>query len=125
MDIFHEQPLFSGIKQMLGAFARQSIRPIAAKHDAEESMPWSLMKAAQAFGMTQTALLEGRKKLTGVDEDPDPTKVKTHARLAVAASEEMAWGCAGIALALAARVSRVPPSPGWGLTSKRPSSRSC
>ena len=100
MDIFHEQPLFSGIKQMLGAFAKQSIRPIAAKHDAEESMPWALMKAAQAFGMTQTTLLEGRKKLTGLDEDPDPKKVKTQARLAVAASEEMAWGCAGIALAL-------------------------
>ena len=77
MDLFHEQPLFTGIKQMLGAFAKQAIRPIAATHDAEESMPWSLMKAAQAFGMTQTALLDGRKKLTGVDEDADPRKVKT------------------------------------------------
>ncbi|MBA3463656.1 MAG: acyl-CoA dehydrogenase family protein [Deltaproteobacteria bacterium] len=100
MDLFHDNPLFSGIRQMLGAFATQQMRPIAMKHDAEESMPWGLMKSAQALGLTQSALLDGRKKLTGVDEDPDPKKPKSQARLAVAASEELAWGCAGIALAL-------------------------
>ncbi|MDQ3370940.1 MAG: acyl-CoA dehydrogenase family protein [Myxococcota bacterium] len=100
MDIFHNNPLFSGIRQMLGAFAQQQMRPLAIKHDQEESMPWELMKSAQALGLTQSALLDGRKKLTGVDEDPDPQKPKSQARLAVAASEELAWGCAGIALAL-------------------------
>ncbi|HSN27876.1 MAG TPA: acyl-CoA dehydrogenase family protein [Kofleriaceae bacterium] len=100
MDIFHDNPMLQGIRQMMGAFAKQAIRPIAAKHDREESMPWDLMKQAQAFGMTQTAVIDGRKKLTGVDEDPDPKKPKSQARLSVAASEEMAWGCAGIALAL-------------------------
>ncbi len=100
MDLFHDNPMLQGIRQMMGAFAKQSIRPIAAKHDREESMPWDLMKQAQAFGMTQTAVIDGRKKLTGVDEDPDPKKPKSQARLSVAASEEMAWGCAGIALAL-------------------------
>ena len=100
MDIFHDNPLFTGIRQMLGAFAKQQMRPIATKHDQEESMPWDLMKSAQALGLTQSALLDGRKKLTGVDEDPDPKKPKSQARLAVAASEELAWGCAGIALAL-------------------------
>jgi hypothetical protein len=43
MDIFHDNPMFSGVRQMLGAFAKQQIRPIAAKHDADESMPWDLM----------------------------------------------------------------------------------
>jgi len=100
MDLFHDNPMLQGIRQMMGAFAKQAIRPIAAKHDKEESMPWDLMKQAQAFGMTQTAVIDGRKKLTGVDEDPDPKKPKSQARLSVAASEEMAWGCAGIALAL-------------------------
>jgi acyl-CoA dehydrogenase len=100
MVIFHDNPLLQGVRQMMGAFAKQSIRPIAIKHDQEESMPWDLMKQAQAFGMTQTTLLDGRKKLTGTDDDPDPKKPKTQARLSVAASEEMAWGCAGIALAL-------------------------
>ena len=100
MDIFHDNPMLGGVRQMMGAFAKQSIRPIAIKHDQEESMPWELMKQAQMFGLTQTALLDGRKKLTGVDEDPDPKKPKSQARLAVAGSEEMAYGCAGIALAI-------------------------
>ncbi|HUS28134.1 MAG TPA: acyl-CoA dehydrogenase family protein [Kofleriaceae bacterium] len=100
MDLFHDNPMYTAVRQMMGAFAKQSIRPISIKHDQEESMPWELMKQAQAFGMTQTTLLDGRKKLTGVDEDPDPKKPRTQARLSVVASEEMAWGCAGIALAL-------------------------
>src|SRR5262249_59670203 len=44
-------------------------RLFAIKHDREESMPWALMKQAQTLGLTQTAVIEGRKKLTGVDED--------------------------------------------------------
>ncbi len=100
MDMFKDNPLLQGVRQMMGAFAKSSIRPIAAKHDKDESMPWGLMKQAQAFGMTQTSVLDGRKKLTGVDEDPDPGKPKSQARIGVAASEEMAWGCAGISLAL-------------------------
>ena len=47
MDLFHDNPLFSGVRQMLGAFAKHAIRPIAIKHDHEESMPWDLMKAAR------------------------------------------------------------------------------
>ena len=43
MDLFHDNPLFSGVRQMLNAFAKSAIRPIAMKHDREESMPWGLM----------------------------------------------------------------------------------
>jgi acyl-CoA dehydrogenase len=100
MDLFHDNPMYQATRQMMNAFAKQAIRPIAIKHDREESMPWDLMKQAQGFGMTQTVALDGRKKLTGVDEDPDPKKPRTQARLSVVASEELAWGCAGIALAL-------------------------
>jgi acyl-CoA dehydrogenase len=100
MDLFHDNPTLQGLRQMLGAFARQMMRPIAIKHDQEESTPWDLMKAAQAVGMSQTAVLDGRKRLTGIDEDPDPTKPRSQARISVVASEELAWGCAGIALAL-------------------------
>ena len=49
MDLFHDNPLLQGVRQMLGAFAKQQIRPIATKHDREESMPWDLMKAAGAL----------------------------------------------------------------------------
>ena len=100
MDLFHDNPMLSGVRQMLGAFAKQMMRPIAIKHDREESMPWDLLKAAQSVGLAQTALLDGRRRLTGIEEDPDPKKPKTQARIGVVASEEMAWGCAGIALAL-------------------------
>jgi acyl-CoA dehydrogenase len=100
VDLFQDNPMLQGVRQMMSAFAKSQIRAIAAKHDREESMPWDLMKSAQAFGFTQTSVLDGRKKLTGVDEDPDPNKPKTQARLGVVASEEMAWGCAGISLAL-------------------------
>jgi hypothetical protein len=65
MDLFHDNPMLSGVRQMLGAFAKQYIRPVAMKHDREESMPWALMKQAQGFGMTQTAVVDGRKALTG------------------------------------------------------------
>jgi acyl-CoA dehydrogenase len=101
MDIFHDNPMFQAVRQMLGAFAKQSMRPIAIKHDQEESMPWDLMKTAQGFGLTQTSVLDGRKKLTGIEEDPDPKKPKSQARLSVVGSEELGYGCAGISLALA------------------------
>ena len=100
MDMFHDNPMLQGVRQMLGAFARQMMRPVAVKHDQEESMPWELLKAAQSVGLTQTAILDGRRRLTGIDEDADPKKPRFQARIGVAASEEMAWGCAGIALAL-------------------------
>jgi acyl-CoA dehydrogenase len=100
MDMFHDNPVLQGVRQMLGAFAKQMMRPVAIKHDQEESMPWDLMRAAQGVGMTQTAMLDGRRRLTGVEEDPDPAKPRIQARLGVAASEELAWGCPGIALAL-------------------------
>jgi acyl-CoA dehydrogenase len=101
MDLFHDNPMFQAVRQMLGAFAKQSMRPIAIKHDRDESMPWDLMKTAQGFGLTQTSVLDGRKKLTGLEEDPDPKKPKSQARLSVVGSEELAFGCAGISLALA------------------------
>ena len=103
MDIFHDSPLFSGVRQMLNGFAIKMMRPIAAKHDREESMPWELMKQAQGLGLTQTSIIDGRKRLTGIDEDPDAASGKqpsNQARLAVVGAEELAYGCAGISLAI-------------------------
>ncbi len=100
MDIFHDNPMLSGVRQMLGAFAKQYIRPVAMKHDREESMPWALMKQAQGFGMTQTAVVDGRKALTGKDDDDGAGKPKSQSRLGVVGSEELAYGCAGVCLAI-------------------------
>src|SRR4051812_8803991 len=109
MDLFHDNPFFSGVRQMLGAFAKTQVRPIAMKHDREESMPWELMKSAGGLGLSQTAVVDGRKKLTGQDEDPDPKKPKSQARMAVAGSEELAYGCAGICLAIGGSGLAAPP----------------
>jgi acyl-CoA dehydrogenase len=100
MDLFHDNPMLSGVRQMLGAFAKQYIRPVAMKHDREESMPWALMKQAQGFGMTQTAVVDGRKALTGKDDDDGAGKPKSQSRLGVVGSEELAYGCAGVCLAI-------------------------
>src|SRR5262245_13098558 len=101
MDMFHDNPALQNMRQMLGAFAKQMMRPIAIKHDQEESMPWDLLKAANSLGMTQTAVLDGRRRMTGgTDDDTDPKKPGMMARLRAVVSEEMAWGCAGIALAV-------------------------
>src|SRR3982751_3516292 len=81
MDVFHDNPMLQGVRQMLGAFAKQMMRPIAIKHDQEESMPWDLLKPAQSVGLSQTAVLDGRRRLTGIEEDPDPKKPKTQARI--------------------------------------------
>jgi acyl-CoA dehydrogenase len=106
MDLLHDNPMFQGVKQMLGAFAKSEMRPIAPKHDKDESMPWELMKKAKMFGLTQTSLIDARKNLPMGGGDPGKEgkdgkkKVRKTARLTCVGAEELAWGCAGIALAL-------------------------
>ncbi len=100
MDIFVDNPMLQGVRQMLGAFAAKHIRAVAGLHDREESMPWALMKMAQGFGMSQTAVVDGRKALTGKDDEAGAGKPSSQARLGVVGSEELAYGCAGICLAI-------------------------
>ncbi len=104
MDLFHGEPMFGAVRQMMHALADQEIRPIAARHDRDESMPWELMKRARSFGLSQTAMLDARRIMGEAEESGDgkdgERKPGRGARAAVVGSEELAWGCAGIALAL-------------------------
>jgi alkylation response protein AidB-like acyl-CoA dehydrogenase len=68
-------------------FAAEVIRPTAAEHDAEESTPWEVIKAAREWG------LEGIDHLQRLAGDPD-------GQFSVIYAEELHWGCAGIALAI-------------------------
>src|SRR4051794_30374997 len=68
-------------------FAADVIRPAAAKHDADESTPWEVMKAARDWG------LDGIEHLQRLATDPD-------GQFSVIYAEELHWGCAGIALAI-------------------------
>jgi acyl-CoA dehydrogenase len=107
MDIFHDNPMFQGVRQMLGAFARSEVRSIAPIHDRDETMPWELMKKAQMFGLTQTALIDAQKGIPGAGipkdeggDEPDNKKPRKNGRMSVVGAEELAWGCTGISLAL-------------------------
>src|SRR3954451_9644734 len=68
-------------------FATEVIRPVAAKHDADESTPWEVIKAAREWG------LDGIDHLQRLANDPD-------GQTSVIFAEELHWGCAGIALAV-------------------------
>jgi acyl-CoA dehydrogenase len=68
-------------------FAAEVIRPVAAKHDAEESTPWEVIKAAREWG------LQGFDLLPRLVSDED-------GQFNVIYAEELHWGCAGIALAI-------------------------
>src|SRR3954466_2680757 len=68
-------------------FAADVIRPVAAQHDADESTPWEVIKAARERG------LQGIDLLQRLASDPD-------GQFSVIYAEELHWGCAGIALAL-------------------------
>jgi alkylation response protein AidB-like acyl-CoA dehydrogenase len=70
-------------------FAREVIRPVAAKHDREQSVPWDAMKAAREWG------LSGMDHIQQVGSDPDGL-------MSVIYGEELHWGCAGIALSISA-----------------------
>ena len=66
-------------------FAREVIRPVAAKHDAEESTPWEVIRAAHEWGLC------GVENVERMGSDPTGQCVVINA-------EELHWGCAGIAL---------------------------
>ena len=70
-------------------FAAEVIRPVAEKHDREQSVPWDAIKAARDWK------LHGMEYLQTVASDPD-------GMFGVIYAEELHWGCAGIALAISA-----------------------
>jgi acyl-CoA dehydrogenase len=126
MDLLHDNPLLQGVRQMLGAFATQHVRAAAPRHDADESMPWDLMKMAAGFGMAQTALIDGQRNLTGETEgDAASKKPRTSARVATVGAEELAWGCAGIALALGGSGLAASPVARMGTAEQRAEFKRC
>jgi acyl-CoA dehydrogenase len=70
-------------------FATEVMRPVAAKHDREQTVPWEVIRAAREWDLNS---LENIQRL---GQDPGGL-------LGVIYSEELHWGCAGIALAISA-----------------------
>jgi alkylation response protein AidB-like acyl-CoA dehydrogenase len=70
-------------------FARDVIRPVAAQHDRDQSVPWDVIKEARKWE------LSGLEYIQKMASDPDGL-------FGVIYAEELHWGCAGIALAISA-----------------------
>src|SRR5207244_9413754 len=69
------------------AFAEKEIRPVAAQYDESEEFPWPVVKKAAEVGLYGVDFLQ---QTYGDSTGIMPALV----------SEELTWGCAGIALAL-------------------------
>jgi acyl-CoA dehydrogenase len=74
-------------KDRCRAFARDTIRPAARKHDEEESIPWDVIKEARNQGF-------------GTLESIQRSASDGEGQMQVISAEEFHWGCAGIALAI-------------------------
>src|SRR5215213_3196150 len=70
-------------------FAREVIRPVADKHDREQSVPWECIRKAREWN------LHGLDHLQSMANDSEGLRSVIYA-------EELHWGCAGIALAIQA-----------------------
>jgi alkylation response protein AidB-like acyl-CoA dehydrogenase len=68
-------------------FAREVIRPVARRHDEEESTPWEVIREAREQGLNGIDYLQ----TTAADAD---------GQMGAIGAEEMHWGCAGTALAI-------------------------
>jgi len=79
----------SEIQALAHTFAEQEIRPVAAELDEGEEFPWDLVKKAGELGLTTFAFPEELGGLGITDE-------LTNCII----TEELAWGCAGVATVL-------------------------
>jgi acyl-CoA dehydrogenase len=70
-------------------FATEVIRPVAAKYDREQTVPWDVIREARKWN------LHGLDFIQKMASDPD-------GQFSVIYAEELHWGCAGIALAITA-----------------------
>src|SRR5919198_4250579 len=76
-------------QQRCRTFAREVIRPVAERHDRDESVPWEVIRSAREWG------LHGLEHLQRMATDSDGL-------IGCIYAEELHWGCAGIALAIQA-----------------------
>ena len=78
------------IRELAADFAKSTVRPAAAHHDATAEYPWEVIKQAHAMGLLNTHIPAeyGGMELGSVD--------------GVIIAEELAWGCTGIGTAMEA-----------------------
>ena len=77
------------MRELAHTFAEEEIRPVAAELDEHEEFPWDLVKKAGELGLTTFAFPEELGGLGITDE-------LTNCII----TEELSWGCAGVATVL-------------------------
>src|SRR5215813_7830750 len=77
------------IQALAHTFAEEEIRPVAAELDEREEFPWELVKKAGELGLTTFAFPE---ELGGLGITDELTNCVI--------TEELAWGCGGVATVL-------------------------
>ncbi len=85
-DLSEEQKQF---QELAHTFAENEIRPVAPQYDEAEEFPWEVIKKGNELGLMTYAFPE---EYGGAGA--------TNAMTAVVITEELAWGCAGIATAM-------------------------
>ncbi|TMD34808.1 MAG: acyl-CoA dehydrogenase, partial [Chloroflexi bacterium] len=75
------------IRDWVHSFAEKEIRPVAAQYDESEEFPWPVVKKAAEVGLYGVDFLQ-------------QTYADTTGIMPALVSEELTWGCAGIALAI-------------------------
>jgi acyl-CoA dehydrogenase len=75
------------VQQVAHEFAKKEIRPVAAHFDEREETPYEVIKKAAAIGL-------------GVSSEGGLSEGMSSSLLPSIIAEELAWGCAGIALAI-------------------------
>lgn len=76
------------LQELAHLFAQNEIRPVAPQYDENEEFPWEVLKKAHALGLMTY----------GFPEEYGGLGVNAVTKAVV--TEEMAWGCAGVATAL-------------------------
>ena len=76
-------------QQYCRRFASEVIRPVAAEHDREQSVPWEVLGTAREWGLNGLDYIQKMASDEG-------------GLFGVIYAEELHWGCAGIALAISA-----------------------
>ncbi len=77
------------IRNLAHEFAEKEIRPVAAHYDETEEFPWPVLKKAHEVGLTPVASMPEAYGGGGLDMISN-----------MLISEELHWGCAGIAVAI-------------------------
>src|SRR5205807_10517636 len=78
------------IKALAHEFAEREIRPVAPHYDETEQFPWPALKKAHEVGLTPVAVMPEAYGGGGLDMISN-----------LLTAEELPWGCASIAVAIA------------------------